>query len=83
LLAQKIMQFSDKTIISAEELNPSLVVMNVFEIAKAFNQFYQKNPILKINNQQLKKARIALTQMSAKTIKKGLNLLGIEIMEEM
>ena len=83
LLAQKIMQFSDKAIISAEELNPSLVAINIFETAKAFNQFYQKNPILKAGNLKLKKARIALTQMSAKTIKKGLNLLGIETMEEM
>lgn len=83
LLAQKIMQFSDKVVISAEELNPSLVATHVFEIAKTFNQFYQKNPILKVDNQKLKEARIALTKMSAKTIKKGLNLLGIETMEEM
>ncbi|MEA3464225.1 MAG: arginine--tRNA ligase [Patescibacteria group bacterium] len=83
LLAQKIMQFSEKVAMSAKGLNPSLATIQIFEIAKAFNQFYQKNPILKADNLKLKKARIALTQMSAETIKKGLNLLGIETIEEM
>lgn len=83
LLAQKIMQFSDKVVISAEELNPSLIAIHIFEITKAFNQFYQKNPILKADNLKLKKARIALTQTSAQVIKKGLNLLGLETIDEM
>ena len=83
LLAQKIMQFSDKVRLSSIDLNPSLIAIHIFETAKAFNQFYQKNPILKADNPKLKKARIALTQISSQIIKKGLNLLEIDVMDEM
>jgi arginyl-tRNA synthetase len=84
VLAQKLRGFSDVVIKAADDLNPSLVATHVFEMAKAFNQFYHSSPILKEDiSEELKNARLALVEMSAKTIQQGLHLLNIETMEEM
>jgi arginyl-tRNA synthetase len=84
ILAQKINGLTSSVKKAAEELNPSIVALQVFELAKAFSQFYHLNPILKgeISN-DLKWARLALVQIFARTIKQGLALLGIETMNEM
>jgi len=81
-LVQKILESEDKITKAGENFNPSLVAVHIFELAKAFNQFYHDEAILKAEK-SIKMARLALVQMFLQTIKKELNLLGIEVLEEM
>jgi len=68
---------------SAQKYSPNLICNYLFELAQVFNNFYETVPVLKAKNQKLKKARLALVQASAQTLKNGLNLLGIQSPEKM
>lgn len=82
-LIKKIFQFPAMLAKAAEELNPSVLVEQVYQTASAFNQFYHACPVLSAETDNLKKARLALVKSAAVVIKRGLNLLGIDVLENM
>ncbi len=81
-LLQKIIFFEEKVSRAAQEFNPSLLAVYVFELAKLFNKFYQNVPVLGEKNSSVRKARLALVQMSASVLKQGLALLDIEVLKK-
>jgi arginyl-tRNA synthetase len=83
LLLQKLIQFPDEVGAAAREFNPSKIAVHIFNTAKAFNQFYNKHHVLRAENQKLAGARLALIQATAVVLKKGLDLLGIDVLENM
>ena len=68
---------------AAADLNPSKVAGYILELAKAFNVFYTHHRILGIESQRLTNARLALSASVAYGLKSGLQILGIEAVEEM
>lgn len=83
LLLQKLIQFPAEAESATRELSPLKVINQVFEIAKAFNQFYNAHPVLQAGNAELVSARLKLIMAAAVVIKKGLKLLGIDTLERM
>ncbi|MEK9168227.1 MAG: arginine--tRNA ligase [Patescibacteria group bacterium] len=83
ILLRYLIQFPAKIKSAIDGFNPAIVSEHIFEIAKAFNNFYTFCPVLAAENEELKKARLALVKAVAIVLKKGLNLLGIEDLEEM
>ena len=83
LLAQKLMAFPDVLQTAADTLNPSKIANFVYELCQTFNQFYQKYPVLKAENPDLTNARLLLVKAVSIIIKKSLNLLNIETLEQM
>lgn len=69
--------------LAAEELSPAQIANYVYELAKQYNQFYQRIPVLKEENANLVSFRLALSNFSAAIIKNCMNLLGIEVPEKM
>ena len=67
---------------AAKRLSPNILCNYLFELAQAFNLFYQKCPILKAE-EETKAFRLTLTKSTGETVKKGLNLLGIKAPEKM
>ena len=82
-LLQKLIEFPLEVESSVEDLNPSKITGHIFNTAKAFNQFYNKHPVLKAENEQFVAARLALIKATAVVLKNGLNLLGVEVLENM
>ncbi|ASE62732.1 arginine--tRNA ligase [Chryseobacterium indologenes] len=81
-----IMQLANfKTIVarSAETLSPALVANYVYDLVKSYNSFYQNNPILNQDDENIKQFRLDLSDLTAKTIKKSLELLGIGTVNRM
>ncbi|WP_454047397.1 arginine--tRNA ligase [Chryseobacterium sp. Marseille-Q8038] len=81
-----IMQLANfKTVVakSAETLSPALVANYVYDLVKAYNSFYQNNPILNQEDENLKQFRLNISDITAKTIKKSLELLGIGTVNRM
>lgn len=76
---------SYKTIVerAAEALSPALVANYVYDLAKSYNSFYQSNIILKLEDENLKQFRLNLSDLTAKTVKKSLALLGIGTVNRM
>ncbi len=83
LLLQKLFRFPEEVELAATNSNPSRLVNHVYETAKTFNQFYNRHLVISIKNGELTKARLALVEAAGIVLKRGLNLLGIEVMEEM
>jgi arginyl-tRNA synthetase len=64
---------------SARTLNPSIVANYCYELAKTYNQFYHDFPILKETQIAAVKFRLQLSQLSARCLATGMNLLGIDM----
>lgn len=81
-----IMQLANyKTVVAkaAESLSPALVANYLYDLVKSYNSFYQNNPILIQEDENIKQYRLNLSDLTAKTIKKSLKLLGIETVNRM
>lgn len=81
-----IMQLANfKTVVakSAETLSPALVANYVYDLVKVYNSFYQNNPILNHEDENIKQFRLNISDITAKTIKKLLELLGIGTVNRM
>ncbi len=68
---------------AAAALSPALVANYVYDLVKAYNSFYQNNPIMKQDDEAVKQFRLELSALTAKTIKKSLELLGIGVVNRM
>jgi arginyl-tRNA synthetase len=82
-LLQRLIEFPAEVQSAVQDLNPSKVAGHIFNTAKAFNQFYNKHPVLQADSEQLIRARLELIKATAVVLKKGLSLLGVEVLENM
>ncbi|ASW75910.1 arginyl-tRNA synthetase [Chryseobacterium piperi] len=74
-----------KTVVekAAESLSPALVANYVYDLVKSYNSFYQSNPILIQENENIKQFQLNLSDLTGKVIKKSLDLLGIGTVNRM
>jgi arginyl-tRNA synthetase len=79
-LLKKIDSFEDIIGRSYENLAPNLIANYCFELAQNFNEFYHACPVM---GSDAKEFRLKLTDAFRITLKKGLDLLGIDVIEEM
>lgn len=81
-----IMQLANyKTVVekAAEVLSPALIANYVYDLVKTYNSFYQSNPIMIQEDENVKQMRLNLSDLTAKTIQKSLQLLGITTVNRM
>ena len=82
-LIQLLNDFERKIKMAAEEYSPAILAQYLFDLAKEYNRFYAELPIFHEKDQQLQAFRVALSLQTAKTIKRGMSLLGIQVPERM
>ena len=68
---------------AGREMSPGVICNYVYEVAKSFSSFYHECPILKESNEEQKKLRLQICNMTAYIIKSGFALLGIQVPERM
>lgn len=68
---------------AAETLSPAQVANYVYDLVKSYNSFYQNNPIMNQDDETSKQFRLELSDLTGKTIKKSLSLLGIGTVNRM
>jgi arginyl-tRNA synthetase len=78
-----IYEFKNVVEKAADEYKPSYICNYLFKFSKIFNRYYNNISILKIENEKLRSSRIFLTKCFSLVLKKGLDLLGIDIVEFM
>jgi arginyl-tRNA synthetase len=84
VLAIKLLQFSEVLDQVAREALPHLLCSYLYDIASLYMSFYEACPILKEGVDPATRAsRLRLCHLVARTMEKGLELLGIEVMERM
>ena len=68
---------------AAEEFKPNVLTDYLFELANAFSTFFEECPVLKAESAERRDSRLALCDLTARTLKFGLDLLGIDVVERM
>jgi arginyl-tRNA synthetase len=82
-LATLLHEFPSVVEESGKNCSPALIANFIFELAKEYNQFYHDHPVLREQDISLRGFRVLLSGMTGKVIKKGMELLGIEVPEKM
>ncbi|ARB72804.1 arginine--tRNA ligase [Pasteurella multocida] len=83
LLAIKLLQFEEAIQIVAKEGTPHVLCTYLYELAGVFSSFYEYCPILNNEDEQIKRSRLKLALLTEKTLKQGLDLLGIKTVDKM
>jgi len=78
----KLSEFDEVTSLSAQSLDPSKIARYLFELAQAFNSFYENCPVLKSDADAID-FRLFLIEKVEKIMSRGLYLLGIETVDAM
>lgn len=68
---------------AGENYSPAVIANYCYELVKEFNQFYHEHSILKEEDSDVRNFRLILAGTVANVVKKGMNLLGIEMPERM
>ncbi|HYM95395.1 MAG TPA: arginine--tRNA ligase [Chitinophagaceae bacterium] len=68
---------------AGNELNPSVIAIYVFNLAKLFNTFYTEHSVINAESEEKKQLRLQLCEMTANVIKSAMSLLGIKVPERM
>lgn len=82
-LVKELEGFQSAISAAIDKLQPSMVTRYIIEVAKAFNKFYNAHNILNSENEEIKNARINLVRATIQVIKNGLELIGLQVVEEM
>jgi arginyl-tRNA synthetase len=81
-LAKQLLNFGLVLEAVGEEYRPNFLCNYLYELAGNFTSFYENCPVLKSEENQ-RASRLTLCQLTAETLKQGLDLLGIEVLEQM
>ena len=68
---------------AAEENKPNVLTDYLFDLANAFSTFYEECPVLKAESADRRDSRLALCDLTGRTLNFGLDLLGIDVVERM
>ncbi|MDM2789523.1 MULTISPECIES: arginine--tRNA ligase [unclassified Citrobacter] len=82
-LAARLLQFEETLTVVEREGTPHVMCAYLYDVAGLFSGFYEHCPILSAENEEIRNSRLKLAQLTAKTLKLGLDTLGIETVERM
>ncbi|PKM22653.1 MAG: arginine--tRNA ligase [Gammaproteobacteria bacterium HGW-Gammaproteobacteria-14] len=82
-LGNHLVQFGDALNQVAEKGLPHMLCSYLYELAGLFSSFYENCPVLNADDDSIKQSRLNLAALTARTLKQGLTLLGINTLERM
>lgn len=82
-LARRLLQFEEALLLVAKEGTPHAMCSYLYDLAGLFSSFYEHCPILNASDQAVRQSRLKLALLTAKTLKQGLDTLGIIVVERM
>jgi arginyl-tRNA synthetase len=83
ILANHLLNFGLTLEAVAEEYRPNYLCNYLFELAVHFSRFFENCPVLKADDVATRDSRLALCDLTARVLKQGLDVLGIETVEQM
>jgi arginyl-tRNA synthetase len=81
-LAKQLLQLAEVLDSLAQDLLPNRLCQYLFELSQKFNQFYDRCSVLHAD-EPVRTSRLLLCNLTARTLKLGLSLLGIPVLERM
>jgi arginyl-tRNA synthetase len=81
-LAKRLCQFAEIVPQVLHGFRPNILANYLFELANSFHAFYESCPVLK-SDEPARSSRLALSDLTARVLQRGLDLLGIKVPERM
>lgn len=82
-LALRLVQFDETIMQVAREGTPHVMCAYLYDLAQTFSGFYENCPILSAEDESIRQSRLKLARLTARTLKQGLDTLGIETVDRM
>jgi len=82
-LALRLVRLREAIDAVASELTPHLLCTYLYDLAAEFMRFYETCPVLGAADEAARLSRMRLCDLTARTLRLGLGLLGIEVIERM
>jgi arginyl-tRNA synthetase len=82
-LGLAILQFSEALDRVVADYRPNLLTDYLYDLAGKYSSFFENCPVLKAETEEQRTSRLLLCDLTARTLQRGLNLLGIEVVERM
>ena len=82
-LAMELLKFDEALESVIRDYRPNQLTAYLFELANRYSHFFEHCPVLKADDESVKLSRLKLCDLTARTIRLGLQLLGIETVERM
>ena len=82
-LGIELLRFGEALDLAVADFRPSQLTGYLFELANCYSTFFENCPVLRAESEPLRTSRLLLCDLTARTIQKGLELLGIDVVERM
>ena len=82
-LALELLKFDEAIESAIRDYRPNQLTAYLYELANRYSLFFEHCPVLKADDESVKQSRLKLCDLTARTIRLGLSLLGIETVERM
>ena len=82
-LALELLRFAEALEQVVADWRPNQLTAYLFELANAYSRFFENCPVLRADDPQQRTSRLRLCDLTARTLRQGLALLGIEVVEKM
>jgi arginyl-tRNA synthetase len=82
-LAVELLRFSEALDLAAAEYRPNQLTAYLFELANRYSTFFEQCHVLRAESEAIRQSRLLLCDLTARMIQKGLDLLGIKVVEKM
>ena len=82
-LALQLLRFGETLEEVLVDYRPNQLTDYLFKLAQLFSVFFEHCPVLKAERDALRESRLALSDLTSRTMKQGLSLLGIGVVERM
>ncbi len=82
-LALELLRFSEALDMTVADYRPNQLTAYLYDLANRYSTFFEQCHVLRAENDALRQSRLLLCDLTARTIQKGLELLGINVVERM
>ncbi len=82
-LGVRLLRLPEVLELAGADLKPNILTDYLFDLANAFSTFFEGCPVLKAESPERRDSRLALCDLTARILKFGLGLLGIDVVDRM
>ncbi|MDP6444156.1 MAG: arginine--tRNA ligase, partial [Pirellulaceae bacterium] len=82
-LGLQLRQFGEALERAVIDYRPNVLTEYVYALSTAYARFFESCHVLRAESEELKQSRLLLCDLTARTLRRGLELLGIEVLERM
>ncbi len=82
-LTLHLLRFDECVHQSLDEYYPSVIADYLFDLAKLFATFFDQCPVLRAENDEIRASRLGMVYVTRAVLQRGLNLLGIDVVDRM